>query len=119
MKKFLSVLFFALICTGLWSFDVGDNVMANWTGDAYWYPATIVQKEGSRFFVVFEDFDREWITADRIRAENLQVGQNVQCRWQGGDFYPGKIGRRSGKVVYINYNDGDVEWTTIDHIRTE
>jgi uncharacterized protein (DUF427 family) len=98
--------------------DVGDHVMVNWTGDEFWYPATVVAAEEDGYFVVFDDFDREWVPAGRIRPENLSVGDKVFCNWMGGGiYYPGEIASRRGNAIVVHYDDGDVEATTIAGVR--
>ena len=99
---------------------VGDHVMVNWTPDDYWYPATIVAIQDAQYTVVYDDFDRESVTADRIRIEDLTVGDEVFCNWQrGGVYYPGRIISRAGNAIVIRYDDDDLEATTLACIRVQ
>lgn len=99
---------------------IGDQVLVNWSGDDYWYPATIVDEEGGEFFVIFDDGDREWVLPDDIAPDDLAEGDRIQGNWQGGGvYYPGYIAERRGNAVLIEYDDGDVEATTIGFLRVE
>ncbi len=96
----------------------GDTVLANWSGDEYWYPATVLSVEGDRFFVVFDDGDKEWSVADRMLPEDLRAGDRVFGNWKNlGRYYPGRITRRDGRDIHITYDDGDQEDTTISFVR--
>ena len=99
---------------------VGDRVMVNWTADDDWYPATVVAVEGARYTVVYDDYDRETVTADRIRVEDLAVGARIFCNWLGGGvYYPGAIADRVGDAIVVHYDDGDVEATTLACVRVQ
>lgn len=100
------------------SWSVGDHVLVNWTGDDYWYPGTIVAMEGGQYFVVYDDGDREWVDAVRIRRDDVVVGTRVSANWLGeGIYYTGVISLRTGNAVVIQYDDGDVEATTVAAVR--
>lgn len=100
------------------AYKAGDRVMVNWTGDNYWYPATIVTISGGKYYVIYCDTDRETVTADRIAPLDVQVGDVLECNWQnGGVYYEGKVTVKSGDMIHISYNDGDQEDTTIEYIR--
>ncbi len=100
------------------TWNVGDRVLVNWTGDDYWYPATIVTIDGSKYYVIYCDEDREWVTASRIAALDIQVGDRIECNWQNkGYYYEGKITVKKGDMIHISYDDGDQEDTTIEYIR--
>jgi uncharacterized protein (DUF427 family) len=117
---FALVLFAATGTLAAEDWEVGDHVMVNWTGDDFWYPGTVVAVENGEYFVVFDDFDREWVPAGRIRPENLSVGDKVFCNWMGGGiYYPGEIASRRGNAIIVHYEDGDVEATTIAGVRVQ
>jgi len=122
-RLFLTVaILFALLAVGTVAaqsnWRVGDHALINWTGDGYWYPGTIVAIEGSEYYVVYDDGDREWVGSDRIRQDDLLVGTPVSANWLGGGiYYPGVIAERTGNAIVIHYDDGDVEATTIAAVR--
>jgi len=100
------------------NFWVNDRVLANWTQDEFWYPATITEVEGERFYVEFDDGDKEWITSDRLMSINIEVGARVYAKWQAGEeYYPGKVTEKNGEDIYVVYDDGDEEWTMISYVR--
>ena len=48
--------------------DFSGNVQVNWRGE--WYPATILKKEGEKYFVHYTGYESswdEWVTRDRLR----------------------------------------------------
>jgi hypothetical protein len=100
--------------------QVNDRALVKWSGDEYWYPATITEVDGSRYHVAFDDGDEEWADAARIAGENLTAGSRVFGNWQRrGIYYPGKITDRRGDAITILYDDGDRETTTIAVVRVK
>jgi hypothetical protein len=97
---------------------VEDRVLANWTHDDYWYPATIKSMDGERIYVHFDDGDKEWTTSDHLMSIDIEVGDRVHGRWNGGPiYYAGRVAQQEGEKIYIEYEDGDEEWTTISSVR--
>lgn len=97
---------------------IADRVLANWTHDVYWYPATIQSIEGERIYVHFDDGDKEWTTSDRLMNIDIEVGDRVHCRWKGGPYYyPGHVTHKEGERIHVHYDDEDKEWTTIACVR--
>ncbi len=108
----------ALQACGAAGWKIGDRVIANWTGDDYWYPGTIAKIEGGQYYVVYMDGDEEWVSANRLAKEEIKAGDKVECNWLGqGYYYPGTIGSRNGDEITMNYDDGDNESTTIASVR--
>ena len=102
--------------TGHWA--EGDQVLADWSGDEFWYPAKIAERKDGRYHVAYLDGDEEWTTPDRVVAEDLKVGDRVLANWKNqGQYYPGRITRRDGQTIDVLYDDGDRETTTIDAVR--
>ena len=96
----------------------GDHVLVNWSHDSYWYPATIKKIDGSRYYILFDDGDKEWTTAERITTEEIKVGSKVFANWKKkGHYYPGRVTQRNGDRIHIQYDDGDKETTTISVVR--
>ncbi len=96
----------------------GETPLVNWSRDEYWYPATVKKAEAARYYVVFDDGDEEWTTAERMTVEDLREGDRVFGNWQKrGLYYPGRIFQRRGLDIHIKYDDGDEENTTLSVIR--
>ncbi len=119
MKKVFFILFLGvLFISQVSGLEIGDRVLANWSGDDYWYPGTIIDEKKGEFFIGFDDYDREWIVRGKIIQEELSAGDRVESRWQGDTvYYSGTIVERRGNAIFINYDDGDEEATTINHVR--
>jgi hypothetical protein len=99
-------------------FEVGDTLLVKWSQDNYWYPATIVNKEGGRYFVRFHDGDEEWTNPFFMKVEDIREGDRVFGNYQnGGKYYPGRVTQRNGPAIHIIYDDGDEEDTTISFVR--
>jgi len=97
---------------------VGEKLLVNWSHDKYWYPATIKKKDGQRYFVVFDDGDKEWTVPSRMIEEDIRVGDRVFGNWKSRKrYYPGRVTRRDGNKIHISYDDGDQENTTISFVR--
>ncbi|HOO77752.1 MAG TPA: tudor domain-containing protein [bacterium] len=102
--------------SGPW--NPGDSVLADWSQDEYWYPATVGKAEADRYYVVYDDGDEEWTTAERLTFDDIEEGDTVFGNWRGqGVYYPGKISLRRGGEVHIVYDDGDEEDTTVSAVR--
>ena len=60
--------------SSLRSWETGDHVLANWSQDPFWYPATIAAKaDDDRYLVTFSDGDEEWSSRSRIMPDLLTV----------------------------------------------
>ncbi len=117
-KTFIFLLFSILIIFSLSAYDIGDRVLVNWSGDDYWYPGTIIDESDGKYHIIFDDFDREWVSINQISYDELAAGDQVESRWQGNtSYYSGTIQERRGNAIYILYDDGDEEITTINHVR--
>jgi hypothetical protein len=100
------------------SWIVGDRVLAQWSGDTFWYPGTIQGVEGGQLQVFYDDGERERRPPEKLAPLDLQIGDRVFGRWQhGAVFYPGKLTGRRGETIDILYDDGDRETTTISMVR--
>jgi hypothetical protein len=100
------------------SWIAGDRVLAQWSGDAFWYPGTVQGAEGGRLHVCFDDGDREWLPPEKLAPLDVKAGDRVFGRWQHGPiFYPGRVTRRDGEKIDIQYDDGDRETTTVSMVR--
>jgi hypothetical protein len=97
---------------------VGDRVLARWSRDMYWYPATIQTINRDRLHVYFDDGDNEWTTADQVTFIDLAPGARIFARFQRQHgFAPARIVRRDGERLSIEYDDGRREETTISWVR--
>lgn len=108
---------------------VGDRVLANWSHDEYWYPATLRTVAGSRIYIRFDDGDKEWVTLDRLMSIDIEVGDDVLCKYKGGRYYyPAHILELEGEKICVQYeydkdespddpSMGEKEWTTISAVR--
>ena len=100
------------------NWNVGDRVLAHWSHDVFWYPAVIRAIEGERLYVRFDDGDKEWTTGEHLMAVDVEVGDTVYCRYQGGLYYfPGHVTDQDGERIHVQYDDGDEEWTTVSMVR--
>jgi hypothetical protein len=99
---------------------VGDRVLAQWSGDSYWYPGTIQVVDRDRLHVYFDDGDHEWRPADLVCENNLGAGSRVFVRRQRGPaFYPARIVRRQGERIQVEYDNGQQEDTSIAFVRVQ
>lgn len=97
----------------------GDRILGRWF-DGYWYPGVILNAEAKRVHLLFDDNDQAQMTWDRVRPLDLEIGQEVQCRRQGGRmFFKGRIARRKGERIFVQYEDNQEEWTSVRLVRLE
>jgi hypothetical protein len=89
---------------------IGATVLGWWEESQAHFLATIVEKKGTDFVVVFEDGDMATLPATKIKENTLKVGSKVVSRWTDGEYYPGTISKAVGRAFYIKYDDGDERW---------
>ena len=90
--------------------SVGDSVLAYWQeADAY-FIATVVERQGKGYLVVFEDGDLAAVAGSKIRKNNLKAGSKVIARWTDGKYYGGTVAKTVGRAFYIHYADGSKRW---------
>lgn len=105
--------------TTLVDLGAGDRILARWF-DGYWYPGVILNAQDKRVHVLFDDNDQTHTTWDRLQPLHLQVGQEVQCRRQGGPMYfKGRVSRIKGERIFVQYEDDQEEWTSVRLVRLE
>lgn len=107
-------------------FHIGDRVSCNWKNGGAFYDGRVVDKEGDKLFIHYNDGDKEHTVSSQCRhlektsaAGPLMQGSQVECRWKNGStWYPGVIAEKTGNQVFIHYNDGDKENTTLSKCRS-
>lgn len=121
MRGSIFVLLLFVSSCGFFGWKIGDRVLAQWTGDNYWYPGTITKVEGGQYYVVFMDGDEEWLKSDRLAKEDLKVGDAIECNWlYQGYYYDCTITSRNGDELTVKYvKDGDTEQTSIAAARVK
>lgn len=97
----------------------GDRILGCWF-DRFWYPGVILSMEGKRIHVLFDDNDQAYLTWDRVRPLEIEVGDRILCRLKGGAFYlPGEVVRKKDERIFVKYDDGQEEWTSVRLLRLE
>jgi hypothetical protein len=98
---------------------VGGTVLAWWEESQAYFLATVVEKQGTDFAVVFEDGDIATLPPAKIKENSLKVGSKVVARWNDGEYYGGTISKAVGRAFYIKYEDGDERWVPWSWIATK
>jgi hypothetical protein len=104
-----------LLLTGFqveWDPGVGETVLAWWEPNSIYFVGTVVEEEGSRRLVVFEDAEQAWVNSSQLKAMDIVRGSRVMARWRDGKYYPGRVSRIVGRALFIEYDDGDSGWTS-------
>lgn len=97
---------------------VGDEVLAPWMNDGFFYPAIVVAVQGMNSHVAYLDGEESDVPVDTIRRGVFGVGMTVQVNWKGqGRYFRGVIQQRIGQAMFLKYEDGDQGWTTIGQCR--
>ena len=98
-------------------YNTGDSVLAYWRPTGSYHAGTVINSDGGRYHVVFEDGDQANDLSDGdIKPFDLKVGQKVFAKWTDGSFYPGTIANITGRAFFINFDDGDKGWTSMSGI---
>jgi hypothetical protein len=101
------------------AWTAGDRIFACWH-DLFWYPGVVLAVNGEQYHVLHDDGKQDVVTADRLRAVEIDAGERVFCRWKGGpEFFPGEITERQGELIHVQYDDGDEEATSIRLVRLQ
>jgi hypothetical protein len=99
-------------------FQVGDEVLAPWSGDGFLYPAVLVELGEKKGHVAFLDGDNTSLEPSSLRQGVIGPGLLVQVNWKGrGTYYGGMVTKRLGQAVFVHYEDGSKEWTTTAQCR--
>jgi hypothetical protein len=97
----------------------GDRVLGRWF-DGFWYPGIILSITGRRVHVLFDDNDQALLTWDRVKPLQVNVGDRVFCRFQGGPFFhAAEVTQQKGERIFVVYEDGREEWSSVRLIRVD
>ncbi len=97
---------------------VGDEVLAPWMDDGYFYPATIVGLDGANAHIAYFDGAESDVPLRTLRRGVIGVKAQVSVNWRGkGGYYGAVIQKRIGAAVYLNYEDGTSGWATLAQVR--
>lgn len=89
------------------TFQVGEHVTARWE-DGGFYGGTIVQAEGARYLVRWDDgSDPVWVDASSVVSESAGpvVGAHVRARFTDGIFYGGRVTEFDGARCLVAWDD--------------
>ena len=89
------------------TWKIGELVMAQWSGDEYWYPARIEKQVGDQFEIKHLDGTEDTVTADKLAKDTLQAGDRVSANWRYDIWFSGKIVSRVGNEMQILFADGE------------
>jgi len=99
-------------------FRIGDEVLAPWMNDGYFYPATIVALERGTAHVAYFDGAEDDVATAALRRGVIGVNANVSVNWKGkGGYYGAVIQKRIGAAVYLHYEDATEGWATLAQVR--
>jgi hypothetical protein len=103
------------------SWKPGDRVLAHWPKEvSWWYPASVLETNGDKIHVRFDDGDQSWLSPDQVVTLEIAPGSRVFGRWKNGAlYYPGTVTASKGDELHIRYDDGDEEWTHVRSIRVD
>jgi hypothetical protein len=98
--------------------QIGETALVNWSGDEYWYTATIAKKEGGRYFICFDDEGWFWVDPADIAEDDVKVGDKVFAKLtKRPDYRPGRVTGRKDRMIEVKFEDGTTATTTIHFIR--
>lgn len=92
----------------------------NWSGDRFWYPATIVNILKDRYRVRFDDGRVVSIEPRYISILSIAPGARVEVNWKGqGRWYPGYVQFTDGDAVNVRFDDGFDENSPLHRVRLD
>jgi hypothetical protein len=95
----------------------GALVLANWTKDSYWYPATVLETDGGRARVQYADGQNEWIGKDRIAALAFRVGDRVQTISASATYVWATVVQVEDGRLLLRDALGNQEWRPVALVR--
>ncbi len=118
-KIILAAGILAALATNAGAQTVGDWVLGNYKGGAYWFPGVVEKIGNGTVTVRYDDGDRETVGMNAVRPYDWMIGMKVECNFQGGGkWYPGTISALAGEKIGIAYDDGDKETTKTGRCRS-
>lgn len=97
---------------------IGETALVNWSGDEYWYTATIAKIEGDRCFICFDDEGGFWYGPERLREDDIKTGDRVFAKLtKRPNYRPATVTERNGRMLKVRFDDGTEVTTTIHFIR--
>jgi len=104
----------------------GVRVFGNWKQGGVWYPGVIINVDGNKIFVRYDDGDEEMIISSNLiqkdraakkyfKIDKIKKGHRILGHWKkGGKWYAGEVKDVDDKKerVKVVYDDGDAEWIT-------
>jgi len=101
------------------TFSTGDRVFVKWD-DGFLYPGIINNVDENEAEMIWDAEDStEIMPFDSLKSLILEVGDNIECRWNGEDgYYSAKILSINGEDLELKYiEDGALETTKINMTR--
>lgn len=99
---------------------VGDWVLAQWRGGAYWFPGVIQARNGDMLSIRYDDGTVEVRPANQARPYDWHAGSKVDCMWTDGKWYGATITNAAsdGLTLDVLYDDGDRQHTQTGKCRS-
>lgn len=96
----------------------GDRPLARWSGDGFWYPASIRKVKDGKFLVAFEDGDEEWTIAGRLLQDDIESGDRVYAKLgERGPYRLATVAGRGGGGLQLRFDDGSERAAALADIR--
>lgn len=106
---------------------VGERVLCRWRGGPDYYAGEIMQIEGEKVLIHYDDGDEEWTSVRLLRLQrddwlpggsrSRQVGERILAQWFDGYWYPGLVLFVEGKRLHIAFFDGDQALVTPNQVQ--
>ena len=102
-------------------FKPGNQYLAQWNHDEFWYPATVLDSDSDRtasVYVRFADGDKQWCEQEQLLAIDIEAGDRVHARWNAEDeFFPARVTKVKDEKYSLTYDDQSEEVTTLALMR--
>jgi hypothetical protein len=102
--------------------EVGDYVECLSADDNSYYEAEVLEVQGDRVKVGYEDDTSEWTTITNLRVPDFdtwEVGDGVFAYWEDDSyFYPAEITAIDDEGIHLRYEDGTEEVSDPDYLET-
>jgi len=97
---------------------LNSRALADWSGDIWTYPGTVVKIEGDRYLIQYDDGDSEWLVKDRVYPMDLRSGDIVYVAQSNKRGYTyATIVQIESERAFVEYKDGERKWEPIGRMR--
>ena len=97
---------------------VGDRVLAQRQAAIYWYPGTVRHIDGQRYYIIFDDGEDGFASAEELTQCRFENGDQVQVyQPASGDYLPARVTQPGEETLRVRYLNAEEQWVPFGKVR--